>query len=103
MSVYVIVDNDVHDPEPYAEYLRLVTPTVAQYGGRYVVRAGHIHFADSDWHPGRLVVIEFDDVAAARRWVEAEDTQEIHAMRRRHASSRLIIIDGVDESPPVAL
>ncbi|MEE4661346.1 MAG: DUF1330 domain-containing protein [Halieaceae bacterium] len=98
MSVYVIVDNEVHDPEPYAEYLRLVTPTVAKYGGRYKVRAGHIHFADSDWEPDRLVVIEFDDVDAARRWVDAEDVAEIHAMRRRHARSRLIIIDGVDEA-----
>lgn len=96
MTAYVIVDNDVHDPEPYREYLALITPTVERYGGRYVVRAGKIHLADSDWHPERMVVIAFDDADAARRWVEAEDVAPIHAMRRRYATSKLIVIDGVD-------
>ncbi len=96
MSVYVIVDNEVINPEPYADYLALVTPTVAKYGGRYRVRAGKIHLADSDWRPERLVVIEFDDLQAAEAWVNADDVREIHDMRRRHARSRLIIIDGVD-------
>ncbi|WP_167854775.1 DUF1330 domain-containing protein [Mangrovimicrobium sediminis] len=96
MTAYVIVDNDVIDPEPYREYLRLITPTVERYGGRYLVRAGRIHLHDTDWAPGRMVVIAFDDAAAARRWVEAEDVAPIHAMRRRHAHSRLVVIEGVD-------
>lgn len=98
MSVYVIVDNDVIDPQPYRDYLALITPTVARYGGRYRVRAGQIHFADSDWRPDRMVVIEFDNLEAAQAWVDSDDTREIHAMRRRHAHSRLIIIDGVDDA-----
>ena len=77
MTVYVVVDNDVIDPERYAEYLKLITPTVFQYGGRYVIRAGEILHRDSDWSPDRLVVIEFD-------------------MRRRYATSKLIVIRGAD-------
>ena len=42
MSVYVVVDNEVHQPEEYAKYLELITPTVAEYGGEYVIRAGEI-------------------------------------------------------------
>ncbi|MFV8816308.1 DUF1330 domain-containing protein [Haliea sp. E17] len=96
MTTYVIVDNDVIDPEPYREYLKLITPTVYKYGGRYLVRAGKIHLRDSDWCPDRMVVIAFDDAESARRWVESDDVVPIHDMRRRHARSRLIVIDGVD-------
>jgi len=103
MTAYVIVDNDVIDPEPYREYLKLITPTVAKYGGRYVVRAGKVHLKDSDWSPDRLVIIAFDDAEAARAWVEGEDVVPIHNMRRRHARSRLVVIDGVDADPESAL
>ena len=69
MSVYVVVDNEVHQPEEYAKYLELITPTVAEYGGEYVIRAGEILLADSDWQPDRLVVMAFPDAKSAKAWV----------------------------------
>ena len=98
MTVYVVVDNDVQNPEPYKEYLKLITPTVAAYGGRYVVRAGKIHLTDSKWKPDRLVIMAFDTAEQAKAWVESDEIAYIHAMRRENAKSRLIVIDGVDES-----
>lgn len=98
MTVYVVVDNDVHNPEMYKKYLELITPTVEQYNGRYIIRAGEIMFADTDWHPDRLVVIAFPTKADAIQWVSAEDVRPIHDMRRANATSRLIVIEGVEES-----
>lgn len=98
MTVYVVVDNDVKNPEPYKEYLKLITPTLAEFGGRYLIRAGQIHFADTEWKPDRLVVMAFDSREEAEAWVHSEKTAPIHAMRRANAKSRLIIIDGVDEN-----
>lgn len=98
MAVYVVVDNDVIDQEPYREYLKEITPTVSQYGGRYIVRAGKIHFADTNWKPDRLIIIEFDNLKQAKAWVTSEETVPIHNKRRAHAKSHLIIIDGVDEN-----
>lgn len=97
MTVYVVVDNQVLEPEPYKEYLKLITPTLADFGGRYLIRAGKIHFVDSDWKPDRLVVMAFDTRQQAEDWVNSDITAPIHAMRRQYADSRLIIIDGVDE------
>ena len=96
MTVYVVVDNQVLEPEPYKEYLRLITPTVEAFGGCYVVRAGTIHFTDSDWKPDRLVIMAFPSAEHAKAWVQSEKTAAIHAMRRKYAVSKLIIIDGVD-------
>ena len=95
MTVYVVVDNEVHQPEEYAKYLALITPTVADYGGEYVIRAGEILLADSDWQPERLVVMAFPDAKSAKAWVESEEVKPIHAMRRKYATSKLIVIEGV--------
>ncbi len=95
MTAYVIADNEVIDAEAYARYIDAIAPTVAAYGGRYLVRAGAVAFADSPWQPPRLVVLAFPDRAAALRWVEAPELAELHALRRRHAVSRMIVVDGV--------
>ena len=98
MTVYVVVDNEVLEPEPYKQYLKLITPTLSDFGGRYLIRAGNIHFADTNWKPDRLVVMAFDSRAQAEEWVHSDVTAPIHAMRRKYAESKLIIIDGVDEA-----
>ena len=38
MAAFVIVDIEITDPVRYEDYKRLAAPTVAAYGGRYVVR-----------------------------------------------------------------
>ena len=98
MTVYVVVDNDVLEPEPYREYLAQVTPTVAEYGGHYVVRGGTVHYADTDWRPPRLVIMGFATLSAAQAWVTDERMAPIHALRRAHAHSRMIIVDGIELS-----
>ena len=98
MTVYVVVDNDVHNPQNYKKYLELITPTVEQYNGTYVIRAGEIMFADTDWRPDRLVVIAFPTKADAMQWVTAADVTPIHDMRRANATSRLIVIEGFEAS-----
>ncbi len=40
MSAYVIFDIEVTNPVEYEEYKKLAAPTVAQYGGKYIVRGG---------------------------------------------------------------
>jgi uncharacterized protein (DUF1330 family) len=38
MPAYVLVHIDVKDPEPYEEYKKMAPASIAQYGGRYIVR-----------------------------------------------------------------
>ena len=97
MTTYVVVDNEVHNGEEYKKYLELITPTVDQYNGKYVIRAGEIFFSDTSWRPDRLVVIEFANKADALRWVTSEDVKPIHEMRRANATSKLIVIEGCEE------
>jgi uncharacterized protein (DUF1330 family) len=42
MPAYVIVDVEVRNPDGYAAYRQLSGPSVAQYGGRFIVRGGTV-------------------------------------------------------------
>lgn len=95
MTVYVVVDNEVHDKETYAEYVKAIAPSVVEFGGRYLVRGGKVLASDSSWQPQRLVMIAFADIAAANAWLDAPHLQQLHAQRRSAALSRMVVIEGV--------
>ena len=56
MPAYIIVEIDVTDPVGYEEYKKRAGATVAQYGGKYIVRGGACETLEGDWKPKRIVV-----------------------------------------------
>ncbi len=48
MTAYIILDIEVTDPVRYAEYKELASPTVTQYGGKYIVRGGKAENLEGD-------------------------------------------------------
>ena len=66
MAAYVIADVEVTNPAGYEPYRALAGASIAQYGGRFVVRGGAAERLEGPDEPARLVVIEFADTAAAR-------------------------------------
>ena len=95
MSAYVIVDNQINDPELYKAYTHLSPATVAAYGGKFLARGGTIEVAEGDWHPTRLVIIEFESFEKAREWLYSPEYSAIKSMRQQAAHSNLLILDGV--------
>lgn len=95
MPAYVIVDIDVKDPGAYEEYRRLAPPTIAQYGGRYLARAGETVVLEGEWLPKRLVVLEFPSIERTREWLDSPEYGAIKHLRHKHASSNMVVIQGV--------
>ena len=95
MSAFIVVDIDVTDPALYAEYRALVGANVAEYGGEFVVRGGAIETLEGDWHPSRLVIVRFDDVAAARRWYDSADYAPLKNMRQRASNGKMLLVEGL--------
>jgi len=62
MVAYLIADTDIHDHKTYDEYKRQVLPTIAKFGGRFLVRGGPHEILEGHWRPHRIVVIEFPDM-----------------------------------------
>jgi uncharacterized protein (DUF1330 family) len=95
MTAYVIFDVDVHDPEQYGEYRQLSGPSVAQYGGRFVVRGGQASNLEGAWEPKRVVVLQFDTVEQARTWYDSPEYRAARAIRERASRAEAIIVEGV--------
>jgi uncharacterized protein (DUF1330 family) len=96
MAAYVIVETDVTDPERYERYKAAATEAVVAHGGRYLVRGGELDVLEGDWEPSRLVVLEFDDLATARRWYDSEGYRQARRLREGAARLRLVAVQGVD-------
>jgi uncharacterized protein (DUF1330 family) len=99
MSAYVIVETDVTDPERYEQYKAASSDAVTASGGRFLVRGGELAVLEGDWRPSRLVVLEFEDLAAAKRWYESEGYQEAKRLREGAAHLRMVAVRGVEDSP----
>ena len=102
---FLFVDNVVQDKPPYLEYVKAVVPTVAQFGGRYLCRQGKCSVVsdvrgpqcgDRAWAFETTVLLEFPSLAHGRSWVNDRATMALlHAARKRHATSRMLIAEGV--------
>jgi uncharacterized protein (DUF1330 family) len=97
MPAYVIVETDVHDPEQYERYKAASPDAVHAGGGSFVVRGGELAVLEGDWDPARLVVLEFADLDAAKRWYESAHYQEVKRLRDGAANLRMVAVQGLDE------
>ena len=97
MPAYVIVETDVHDPEQYERYKAASPGAVHAGGGRFVVRGGELAVLEGDWHPSRLVILEFPDLDAAKRWYASPEYEEAKRLREGTANLRMVAVQGLDE------
>jgi uncharacterized protein (DUF1330 family) len=90
---YWIVHVTVKNPEEYAEYVRLDTPVVESFGGRFLVRGGQTEMPETP-QKDRHVIIEFPDFATARACYHSEAYQAAAKIRMAHSDSDIVIIEG---------
>ena len=95
MPAYVIVETDIHDPEQYEQYKAASPAAVAGGGGRFIVRGGELAVLEGDWAPTRLVVLEFDDLEAVKRWYDSPAYQDAKKLREGAAHLRMVAVQGV--------
>jgi uncharacterized protein (DUF1330 family) len=95
MPAYVIVETNVTDSERYEQYKAAAQAAIAAGGGRYLVRGGEIAVLEGDWQPSRLVVLEFADLAAVKRWYDSDAYQQAKRLREGAAHLRMVAVQGI--------
>lgn len=90
---YWVVHVTVKNPDAYAEYVRLDTPVVERFGGRFIVRGGRCETPETA-QKDRHVVVEFPDYDAALACYQSEDYQTAAAIRMANSDSDIVIIEG---------
>jgi uncharacterized protein (DUF1330 family) len=96
MAAYVIYQGEVLDPERYEEYKVRAAASIADAGGRYVVRGGEIELLEGDAPAGRTVVVEFPTRAAAIQWYRGQQYTAAREIRAGAARAHMYVVDGVD-------
>lgn len=95
MTAYVIVDIEVIDPVGYQEYIKLAPAAVALYGGKYLARGGRTEILEGDWSPNRLVILQFDSIEQAQKWLNSPEYKPARALRHKYAKTKMVVIEGV--------
>jgi len=95
MPAYLISEVEIHNPEGYEEYRKLVKPTLDKYGGRFLARGGKIEVLEGKWNPKRIVICEFESVAKARQWYESREYSKPKEIRQKNAKANIVVVEGV--------
>jgi len=82
VAAYVIVQVDVNDPVRYEDYKSMVPPSIAKFGGRFLVRGGKTHTLEGGWAPKRFVMVEFPSVEQAKAWWASPEYSAAKALRQ---------------------
>ncbi|MGQ0675853.1 MAG: DUF1330 domain-containing protein [Rhodospirillales bacterium] len=97
MSAYIIADiGEIHDQATYDRYRAQTPGLIQKWRGRFVIRGGKTEAAEGAWQPGRLVVIEFPDMATAKGFYASPEYREILPLRLNASSGgKVIFAEGV--------
>lgn len=94
MPAYVVVRVEVLDPERFANYQQLATPSVEKFGGRFVVRGGSMVTLEGSWDCPRMVVLEFPSLERATSWYRSPDYQRAIEARKGAAHFHMVALEG---------
>ena len=95
MAAYIIVSITVQDPVRYEAYKSMVPPSLAAYGGKFIVRGGKLETLEGGWSPERFVIIEFPSADQAKAWWGSTEYAEAKALRQATSVSEMIVVEGV--------
>jgi len=94
MPAYMLVRANVTDPDQYAQYTKLTPAILEKYGGRFVIRGGEKHVLEGPAVPERIVLLQFPDVAAAKRMYNSAEYQAAIKVRAGAAEAFFIVMEG---------
>jgi uncharacterized protein (DUF1330 family) len=94
MPAYFVAEVEVTNPAGYESYRAAVPATIAQYGGRYLARGGNSELLEGGPEPKRVVILEFADTVAIKRWYNSPEYQKILPGRLTNSTGRAFIVEG---------
>lgn len=97
MSVYMIVQVTITDPDDYTNYTQLSGPIIQKYGGKIIVRGGDVQTLEGEKYTKRIVVVEFPNTDAVKSFYYSKEYQQASLIRQRCSTAQFIIADQAAE------
>jgi uncharacterized protein (DUF1330 family) len=95
MPAYIIVDVKITNPLEYEEYKKLTPASVAAFDGKFIVRGGATENLEGDWHPERIVILQFPTLKRAKEWWSSDLYGKAKAIRQRASKAKMIVVEGI--------
>jgi uncharacterized protein (DUF1330 family) len=95
VPAYVVTEIEVIDKDRYEAYKQMVAPSIAAYGGKFLVRGGATETLEGTWAPQRFVIVEFASRAQAKAWWGSPQYAEAKALRQATARTQMIVAEGL--------
>ena len=95
MAAYAISEVEVLDEELADRYRSLAQRSIAQYGGRYIVRGAMPDAVEGDWPARqRVVIVEFPTMHRLREWYASPEYAQALEVRGTALARRLLFVEG---------
>ena len=101
MSAYVIAQIGWHDTEARDRYLAAFRPLFVRHGGTVLAaNEDDSEVIEGTWTPPGTVIMRFNDTDHARTWMKDPEFSPVAAIRHGAAETNLVLVEGLDTSPP---
>ena len=98
MTAYVISEAEMRDADDFEAYRAPAAKTIAQYGGRYLVRGGKAELVEGNLPPKAVIIVEFESMARLKEWYASPEYAEALKLRQTALERRLLFVEGVVEA-----
>jgi uncharacterized protein (DUF1330 family) len=97
MAAYIVSRVRILDTAAMQRYVTEAPPTVAAFGGQYLVRGNDVRALEGTWEHDRMVIVAFPDQEAAVAWYESDVYRPLRQLRQSSADTIILLANGVPE------
>ncbi len=94
MKYYFVAQIQIHDDEEYKKYLKDANEVFRKSGGEYLAVDANPTVLEGEWKYGRIVIIQFPDKTAFKRWYESPEYKAILQYRLKAAKCDTVLVKG---------
>lgn len=98
MVYVVILQQKPHDPEKYAEYVRLVVPGIMKFGGDVVAADNEPNVVEGNVVAQRTVILSFPSEERVFQWYHSPEYKAIMPLRLESIKSDIFIVHGLGDA-----
>src|SRR5580693_7797745 len=98
MTVYMVAQVLVQDPEQWEHYKEIAAREIAQHGGRYLARGASPEVEEADWTQPedlQINIVAFPSLEQAHAWYRSPEYAEALAFRKVAVQRRLFFVQGI--------
>lgn len=95
MPAYILIRIATDNPEQLKNYQQVAPAIIEKYQGKFLVRGGQSETLEGPEETRRLVVIEFPDMDAAKRFYHSPEYSAARKLREGVATAEFLAVNGV--------